>query len=285
VNSRAALRPHYGARLGQYEGELHVVPAEPGLTLSRRNLDVTRCQLDPLLPAEQCQEDEHTLVRPLAGIESELSLQWSCQNPHAIARARPRKLRQFHQPAPLPRSNFIDHAVRDARRPAAVHDEVDHTGGPPRSVPLQLDRDEGVPRKERWPELDPTSVADTPIPQPRVIRLVTGKRQAMERQGLAMALQASGAPIGHSSARPERVARALATARGILAKGRRRNQLARPPIQVPRLPDSRIRRRMEEGAPDVTQRPVSNPLAAAPDQRAFSRSTKRSTIARLERGS
>jgi len=55
-------------------------------------------------------------------------------------------------------------------------------------VPLQLDRDEGVARKQRRPELDPTSVADAPISEPRVIRLVTGQGQTMQRQTLAMRL-------------------------------------------------------------------------------------------------
>ena len=59
---------------------------------------------------------------------------------------------------------------------------------PPRGVPLQLDRDEGVARKQRRPELDPTSVADAPISEPRVIRLVTGQGQTMQRQTLAMRL-------------------------------------------------------------------------------------------------
>jgi hypothetical protein len=118
-------------------------------------------------------------------------------------------------------------------------------------VPLQLDRDEGVARKQRRPELDPTSVTDAPIPQPWVIRLVTGQGQTMQRQALAMWLEADGAPIGHSSHRPERIAVPAAGSRILGADRRAIGELAGPPTshRSPRLPNSWIGRRVEVGTP------------------------------------
>src|SRR6516164_9436754 len=82
--------------------------AAPLLELAERaeasayHFDVLLGERHPLLAAEQRQQDQHALVRPLTGIESEVPLQRPGQDTHAIARIEPRGLRQLHQPAPLP---------------------------------------------------------------------------------------------------------------------------------------------------------------------------------------
>src|SRR5262249_12278805 len=109
---------------------------------SAYHFDVLLRQLDPLLAAEQRQQYQHALVWPLPGLQSELPLQPPSQDPHAIAEVRPRRFRQLHQSAPLPRSNLVDHAISDDCRRRPVEDQTRHVRAPPRRPPSSDDDNE-----------------------------------------------------------------------------------------------------------------------------------------------
>src|SRR5262249_43008859 len=108
--------------------------------------------------------------------------------------------------------------------------------------------------------------------------------QIVQRQILAVGREATGGPKRHSSHRAKAVAIAAAAARIIGADRWARGKLRLSLAQPPRLPDSRIRRRVKERAPDLTQRAIGLTLATAPDQSVLRRSSERCSIAGLKRG-
>src|SRR5262249_41725519 len=91
----------------------------------------------------------------------------------------------------------IDDVFGDARRLDAVHDQADDAEAPAGAVPLRLDREETVTRKERRPALDPASVREPMLAQPRKIRLVARQAKTTERELLAVWLQACDRPVRH----------------------------------------------------------------------------------------
>jgi hypothetical protein len=60
-------------------------------------------------------------------------------------------LRKLDQPVALAAADFIDDAIGNTRRADAVHDQRTHANASSRGVPLKLDGDEAVARKQRWP--------------------------------------------------------------------------------------------------------------------------------------
>jgi len=97
-------------------------------------------------------------MRPLASVESELPLQRPRQDAHLIASLKAITSRELDQSATLASSDLRDHRIRDPRRPKAVHNQADDTDAPTGRVPLRLDGEETITRKERRPDLDPASV-------------------------------------------------------------------------------------------------------------------------------
>ena len=115
-------------------------------------------KLDTLLSAEQRQQDEHALVRPHSGLETQLPHEWAPQNPHLVAGLEPRALGELDQPVALSLAEIIYDLVGDASRPDTVHDQADDANAPARGVPLRLDGEETVTRKERRPDLNLASM-------------------------------------------------------------------------------------------------------------------------------
>jgi hypothetical protein len=161
-------------------------------------LDVGLGQLDPLLTAEQLQQDLDPLTRPRVGVNRQMTAERPAQD--LDPRAAPERgwLGQVDKPAHLAPADLRNDPVRHFRRPATVHDQPEGAGRPTSGVPLQLDQHEGVAGKERRPILDGPTEARAPIPQPRVVGFISVQAQAMQRQRLTMRLEAAGAPIGHS---------------------------------------------------------------------------------------
>jgi len=81
----------------------------------------------------------------------------AAQQPHPVARSQ-LEPRQLNQPIALALAEVIDDLISNARRLDAIHDQTDDTDAPAGGVPLRLDREETITRKERRPDLDPASV-------------------------------------------------------------------------------------------------------------------------------
>jgi len=80
------------------------------------------------------------------------------QDPHLVAGLKPRARGQLNQSVALALAEIIDDLISDAPRPHTVHDQADDTDAPAGGVPLRLDGEETITRKERRPDLDPASV-------------------------------------------------------------------------------------------------------------------------------
>ena len=104
-------------------------------------------------------------------------------SPSQMGRFETRWLGQVDQPTDLAAADFGNDGVRDARRPNPVHDQTQRPRRPPCGVPLKLDQHEGIARKQRRLEHDLPAVTDPLIPdnEPRVVRLVAGYSQIIER--------------------------------------------------------------------------------------------------------
>jgi len=114
-------------------------------------LDRILRELDTLLSAEQRQQHQHPLVSSHPGTERELPREWALQDPHLVARLELGALRQLDQPVALALAEVIDDLISDARRPDTVHDQADDTDAPAApagGVPLRLDGEETITRKE-----------------------------------------------------------------------------------------------------------------------------------------
>ena len=128
------------------------------LLITADQFDGVLRQLDPLLSAEQRQQNENALVGSLAGIEPELPRERTVQYTHVVARLQPGALGQLDQPVALARAEIIDNLVGNACRLDAIHDQTDDAEAPTGGVPLRLDGEETVTRKERRPDLDLASM-------------------------------------------------------------------------------------------------------------------------------
>jgi hypothetical protein len=91
------------------------------------------------------------------GIELELPREWALQDPHLVARLELGALRQLDQPVALTLAEIIDNLVGNSCRLDAVHDQADDAEAPTGGVPLRLDGEESIARKEGRPNLDLTS--------------------------------------------------------------------------------------------------------------------------------
>ena len=114
-------------------------------------LDRILRELDTLLSAEQRQQHQHPLVSSHPGTEPEAPRKWALQDPHLVARLELGALRQLDQPVALALAEVIDDLISDARRPDTVHDQADDTDAPAApagGVPLRLDGEETITRKE-----------------------------------------------------------------------------------------------------------------------------------------
>src|SRR5262249_53341299 len=100
---------------------------------------------------------------------------------HAIATPQPIWLGELNKTVDLAATDFGNDVVRNMRRPDPVHDQTQRSRRPAGSVPLQLNQNQAVAGKHRRPKLDLSSGADPPIPEPRVVRLVAGYSQIIER--------------------------------------------------------------------------------------------------------
>jgi hypothetical protein len=152
------------------------------------------------LPAEQLQQDQNSLARAHVGNQSQLTLQRPPQDADRRAGLKLLRLGQFDQAKHLARANFVDNAIRNARRPITGQDEAENADGPPRRVPLEFNGDKRVARKKRRGKFDLTTIRDATLTQLRLIGLIASKRQAAQRELLVIGLQARAGPIGHQSA-------------------------------------------------------------------------------------
>src|SRR6516225_6415374 len=121
-------------------------------------LDAVPRELDALLSPEQRQQDQHPLLRAVASIKPELPSERAMQDPYSVAGLEPWALGQLDQPVALALTQVIDDVIGNARRLDAVHDQTDDAEAPGGGVPLRLDGEETITRKERRPDLDPASV-------------------------------------------------------------------------------------------------------------------------------
>ena len=125
------------------------------LLITADQFDGVLRQPDPLLSAEQRQQNENALVGSLAGIEPELPRERTVQYTHVVARLQPGALGQL---VALARAEIIDNLVGNACRLDAIHDQTNDAEAPTGGVPLRLDGEETVTRKERRPDLDLASM-------------------------------------------------------------------------------------------------------------------------------
>src|SRR5262249_52519406 len=160
-------------------------------------LDRTLRELDPLLAAEQRQQDQDALVGALPGVEPPKTSERPMGDAHGVTDAEGFAPRKLDQAVALARLDLSDHGVRHARRRRAVHHETDDAGRPAGGVPLKLDQDEGVARKQRRPRLELPAAVDAPLAQAWVVNLEAGQRQEVQRQGGAVRLKLCATPICH----------------------------------------------------------------------------------------
>jgi len=80
------------------------------------------------------------------------------QYTHVVARLQPGALGQLDQPVALARAEIIDNLVGNACRLDAIHDQTDDAEAPTGGVPLRLDGEETVTRKERRSDLNLASM-------------------------------------------------------------------------------------------------------------------------------
>jgi len=62
------------------------------------------------------------------------------------------------QAAALARTDFLNHTIGNPRRPNPVHDQPDDADAPARRMPLRLDGEETITRKQRRRDFDPAAV-------------------------------------------------------------------------------------------------------------------------------
>src|SRR5262249_28018132 len=94
---------------------------------NRHRLDIILGKLDPLLPAEQRQQDQHALVWTLAGVESQMAGERPLQNIHRVARLERRRLGELDQTATLTVPDFMDHGIGHPRRHAPIEHNAEDT--------------------------------------------------------------------------------------------------------------------------------------------------------------
>jgi hypothetical protein len=101
-----------------------------------------------LLTAEDLQQHRHPLGRGQAGINGKMPAERTGQQPNPVAglEQAPRKL---DGPIALAATDILDYGVGHLCRLQPVHHQADDAGTPAGGVPLQLDRDEGVPGEQR----------------------------------------------------------------------------------------------------------------------------------------
>ena len=113
------------------------------------SLDAVSRQFDALLTAEQRQQDRHAIVWPLASEKRQMTGEWPLDNPHGLAGEEHLASGRSTRP-PRSRARISAMTLSGTRAgwvPPIIRPS--NTGGPPCAVPLQLDGDETVPRKER----------------------------------------------------------------------------------------------------------------------------------------
>ena len=81
----------------------------------------------------------------------------AAQQPHPVARSQ-LEPRQLDQTVALALAEVIDDVIGDGRRLDAIHDQADDAEAPAGGVPLRLDGEETVTRKEQRPDLDLASM-------------------------------------------------------------------------------------------------------------------------------
>jgi len=160
-------------------------------------LDRFARKADPLLTAEQREQDLDPLVRLHAGVEPKLSSERPDRDLHTGAHTRAAGLGELDQPVALARPKLSDDVVGDMCGSAPVHHQPVRTWRPVRGMPLKLDRNEAVAGEERRRDLDPTAAQDPLLAQAREVNLEPGQPQEMQGEPLLRQHVPRRRPVRH----------------------------------------------------------------------------------------
>src|SRR5262245_6447120 len=113
-------------------------------------LDRVLRQLDALLPAEQCQQNQDALMRTLLGKEAEVTGERPPQNADMVAGLEVGTARQLDGTAAFAATDFIDNMIAQPGWFTAGHDYRSHANAPTRIPPSPvLEGNEGVRGEQR----------------------------------------------------------------------------------------------------------------------------------------
>ena len=176
------------------------------LLISMGGLNAILRQLDPLLSTKQRQQDEHPLMRALAGVQAEMIGERTLQDLHAIADLELLAPGQLDSTAALTGSKLVDDVIAQLRWPVAGHN---HCGDPntPTCVPPPpiLEGDKTIRWKQRPKSLNSASAFGRPFTNPRDINAELGKLEEAPRRLLTRRLSARNDPAHPRQPRIERL--------------------------------------------------------------------------------
>src|SRR5262249_48258457 len=184
-------------------------------------LDRAPCELDPLLPTEQIQQNKHPLVRLQKREYSNLLAQRAADHPHARAWCEPTRLWQLDQPIAFARTDLSDHIIRNVRRLFAVHHEPPHARGPSCIPPATNHPHKQIAGEQRRCAYDLATTTADLLAQPGTIKFEAIQAKTMHREVLAVRLHFSAAPQhGAPSTCCTLVIASVATIAGVLDRWR-----------------------------------------------------------------
>jgi len=214
-------------------------------------------QSDPLHAAEQLQQHLNPFAWLHAGVKSEVPGKGTAKDPHPVACAQARRLRQIDQAAPLPPLELVNDGVGHMRRPITTGHQANHVWTPARGPPTVDDSDEQIARKQRRPGLDLTAASNPRHSKPGQIALIAGKAEEVLRRGLVLRHGLRRRPIRHGRSPPCPRSAAQSNAARIFDRDRRQaGKFGRTTVVPRRMRLDRITGRIEEPALERHQNSV-----------------------------